>query len=136
MEWFLQRMESGGMGFAARISCVSVSAIVLVDLLSPCWGRRRYTSVCPDDDRCDAILRGRACVRQIATLAIQLTGYIAASSADPGIVEPVNDQGVPIREHETSLCFINPKVHVLFNARRSNAARRIYDDYFFVGQCR
>ena len=69
--------------------------------------------------------------RQIAVLTIQLIGHIAASNADPAVVEPVNDQGGAIRERETFRCFINPEIHGLFGARRSNATRRIYDDYFF-----
>jgi hypothetical protein len=106
------------------------------NLLLPRWGCRSFTSACPDYDRCNAILRGRACVRQIAVLTIQLIGHIAASSADPAVVEPVNDQGGAIRERETFRCFINPEIHGLFGARRSDATRRIYDDYFFVGQFR
>jgi hypothetical protein len=100
-------------------------------VLSPRLGCPRVTSACPDHDRCNVILRGRSCVRQIAILTIQLIGPIAARSADPAVVEPMNDQRGAIRERDTSRCFVNPEIHVLFDARRSNAAGRIYDDYFF-----
>ena len=53
MEWVLQKIESGAMALL-RASHVFLCGNRFSGSSSPCWGRSRYTSACPDDDRCDA----------------------------------------------------------------------------------
>jgi hypothetical protein len=61
-------------------------------------------------------------------------GYIAASSADPSIIKPADDERRAIHERENPRRFINPEAQVLFGAQGSISTRRVYDDYFFVEQ--
>ena len=104
----------------------------------PRWPRSRkagggntVASACPDYDRRNAIFDGRACVRQIAILTVQLVGHIAACSADPAVIEPAEDELLAVSERDNVCRFINPEAQVLFDARRSTSSRRVHDDYFF-----
>jgi len=106
----------------------------LMALRYTCLPRRAgcdFASACPDYDRRNAIFHGRACVRQIAVLTVQLVGHIAACSADPAVIEPADDELLAVSERYNVCRFINPEAQVLFDARRSTSSRRVHDDYFF-----
>ncbi len=91
---------------------------------------REFAPARSDYDRRSAIFRGRACVCQNVILPIEFIGYIAASSADPSIIKPADDERRAIRERDNFRRFINPEAQVLFGAQGSISTRRVYDDYF------
>ena len=90
---------------------------------------REFAPARSDYDRRSAIFRGRARVCQNVILPIEFIGYIAASSADPSIIKPADDERRAIRERDNFRRFINPEAQVLFGAQ-GIFARRVYDDYF------
>jgi hypothetical protein len=71
----------------------------------------------PDYCRRNAVFHRRACVRQIATLTIQLVGNIAAGSADPAVIKATHDEPFAIRERHSLCPFINPEAKILLCAR-------------------
>jgi hypothetical protein len=56
---------------------------------------RNFASARPDCDCRRTVLRGRACVCQIPVLPVELVGHIAASSANPVIINRWTVSGVP-----------------------------------------
>lgn len=92
---------------------------------------REFTSAIPDYNSCNAILRGRACVSQIAVLTIDFIGFIAPSSTDPSIIKTPDDKRRAFLKRNSFRCFINPKADVLFSAQGRLSIRRVYDNCFF-----
>src|SRR6516225_7145100 len=92
---------------------------------------REFTSAIPDYNSSNAILRGRACVSQIAILTINLIRHIVASSTDPAIAKPPDDKRRAILKRNSFRRFINPKADVLFGAQGRLSIRRVYDNCFF-----
>jgi hypothetical protein len=73
----------------------------------------------PDYCRRNAVFHRRACVRQIATLTIQLVGNIAAGSADPAAVLPPAQ--LPMRHRDISVVEAVPSTS---NARQTPRCTR------------
>jgi hypothetical protein len=74
----------------------------------PPWGCGWFASARPNYDSYNVILRGRACVIQIAILTIQLIENVAESGADPAVIESADDKRGAVCEGEAFRCFINP----------------------------
>ena len=92
---------------------------------------REFTSAIPDYNSCNAILRGRACVSQIAVMTIDFIGSIGPSSTDPSIIKTPDDKRRAILQRNSFRRFINPEAEVLFSARGRLSLRRVYDNCFF-----
>jgi hypothetical protein len=100
-------------------------------LILPHRNGRNCASACPNYCRRNAIFDRRACVHQIAILAIQLVRHIAACSADPAVIKPADDEHLAICKRDNFCLFINPEAQILFDGRRSTSIRHVYYHYFF-----
>jgi hypothetical protein len=78
---------------------------------------RRRALTCPNDRRRNAVFHRRTCIAQIAVLAIELVGYIAAYNAEPAVIKAADIELLAVCERDHFGRLIDPEAKILFDAR-------------------